>query len=500
MVKAMRFVLANINHETNTFSPVPTPLSSFAVGRSEGKPVAGAEAVNTFRGTNTALAAFIDLAEEAKAEISLPIAGTAAPSGLVKDIAFNAMAGAVCEAVRTGCDAAFLDLHGAMVTEGHDDGEGELLSRIRKIAPDLPIAVALDFHANISPTMVEKATVISGYQTYPHIDTYQTGARCGRLLVRALRGEVNLKMVWGRLPMLTHTLCQSPRRQPMKDIMERGLEAQRAGLVLDTSVFAGFPMADIPYVGLTVVVVAADDLHAAERLRNELMRMAWERRQDFVYKVEPVADSIARAKRLEGGPIVLVDHGDNVFSGGTQDVMETVAEALRQGLTDMAVGPIWDPESVMQMVRAGVGSRVTLQLGGKTDMPALGLKGKPLKIEGRVRRITDGLYKVTCPMDTGLMLNHGLSAVLDTGGAEILVCSERMEPYDLGVFRHAGIEPTAKRYLLIKSREHFRAGFEPIAKHIVLVAGPGVTGSDYGLFPFKKIPRPIYPLDSDMKL
>ncbi|OGP56241.1 MAG: ABC transporter substrate-binding protein, partial [Deltaproteobacteria bacterium RBG_13_52_11b] len=339
MAKKMRFVLVNINHETNTFSPVPTPLSSFAVGRPEGKPVSGAEAVNAFRGTNTALAAFIDLAEEAKAEISLPVAGTAAPSGAVKDAAFNAMADAVCEAVRTGCDAAFLDLHGAMVTEGHDDGEGELLSRIRKITPDLPIAVALDFHANISPTMVEKATVISGYQTYPHIDTYQTGARCGRLLVRALRGEVNLRMVWGKLPMLTHTLCQSPRRQPMKDIMDRGLEAQRAGLVLDTSVFAGFPMADIPYVGFTVVLVAADDLHAAERLRNDLMRMAWERRQDFVYKVEPVADSMARAKRLEGGPIVLVDHGDNVFSGGTQDVMDTVEEALRQGLTDMAVGP-----------------------------------------------------------------------------------------------------------------------------------------------------------------
>jgi microcystin degradation protein MlrC len=500
MAKAKRFVLANINHETNTFSPVPTPLSSFAIGRPDGKPAAGAEALNIFRGTNTALAAFIDLAEEVRAEILLPVAGTAAPSGPVKDAAFNTMADAVCEAVRTGCDAAFLDLHGAMVTEGHDDGEGELLSRIREIVPDLPIAVALDFHANVSPTMVEKATIISGYQTVPHIDTYQTGARCGRLLLRALRGEVKPQTVWGRLPMLTHTLCQSPRRQPMKDIMERALEAQRTGLVLDASVFGGFPMADIPYVGFTVLIIAGDNLTPAGRLRDDLMRMAWERRRDFVYEGELVADSIARAKRLEGGPVVLVDHGDNVFSGGTQDVMETVAEVLRQGLTDMAIGPIWDPESVRQMVKMGVGNRVKLQLGGKTDMPSLGLKGKPLEVEGKVRRITDGLYKVTCPMDTGLMLNHGLSAVLDTGGAEILVSSERMEPYDLGVFRHAGIEPTAKRYLLIKSREHFRGGFEPIARHIVLVAGPGVTSSDYRLFPFKKIPRPIYPLDRDMQL
>jgi len=496
----MRFVLANINHETNTFSPIPTPLSSFAIGRPDGKPVAGAEAADAYRGTNTALAAFIDLAEEVKAEISLPVAGTAAPSGLVKDEAFDAMAEAVCDAVRTGCDAAFLDLHGAMVTESHDDGEGELLSRIREIAPDLPIAVALDFHANISPTMVEKATVISGYQTYPHIDTYQTGTRCGRLLLRTLRGEIMPRVVWGRLPMLTHTLCQSPARQPMKDIMDRALEAQKTGLVLDASVFGGFPMADIPYVGLTVLIIAEDNLAVAERLRNDLMGMAWERRADFVFQVEPVAVSIARAKRLKDGPIVLVDHGDNVFSGGTQDVMETVKETLSQGLTDMAVGPIWDPESVMQMIQAGVGSRVKLRLGGKTDVPSLGLKGRPLEVEGMVRRITDGLYKVTCPMDTGLILNHGLSAVLDTSDAEILVCSERMEPYDLGVFRHAGIEPTAKRYLLIKSREHFRAGFEPIARHIVLVSGPGVTSSDYRLFPFKRLPRPIYPLDRDMLL
>jgi microcystin degradation protein MlrC len=496
----MRFVLANINHETNTFSPVPTPLSSFAIGRPGGKPVAGAEAVDAFRGTNTPLAAFIDLAGELNAEILLPVAGTAAPSGPVKDSAFDAMADALCDAVRTGCDAAFLDLHGAMVTESCDDGEGEILSRIRKIAPDLSIAVALDFHANISPTMVEKATVISGYQTYPHTDTYQTGARCGRVLLRSLKGEVMPRRVWGRLPMLTHTLCQSPARQPMKDIMVRALEAQKSGLVLDASVFAGFPMADIPYVGFAVLIIAGDHLPDAERLRDDLMGMAWERRADFVFQVEPVADSIAKAKRLKEGPIVLVDHGDNVFSGGTQDVMETVAEALRQGLTDMAVGPIWDAESVRQMIRSGVGNRVKLQLGGKTDMPSLGLKGKPLEVEGLVRRITDGLYKVTCPMDTGLILNHGPSAVLDTGDAEILVCSERMEPYDLGVFRHAGIEPTAKRYLLIKSREHFRAGFEPIARHIVLVSGPGVTGSDYGLFPFKKIPRPIYPFDRDMRL
>jgi microcystin degradation protein MlrC len=496
----MRFVLATMSHETNTFSPIPTPLASFAIGRPDGLPISGAEAIETYRGTNTPLCAFIDLAEAEGAEILLPAAGVAAPSGLVRDQAFDTMADAVCKSVEAGCDGAFLDLHGAMVTESHDDGEGELLRRIREIAPGLPIAVALDFHANLSPTMVDNATVITGYRTYPHVDTYETGARCGRTLLRTLKGEITPRMVWGKLPMLTHTLCQSPARQPMKDIMNRTIEAEATGTVLNASVFGGFPMADIPHVGFSVLIVADGDVSQAEPLRDDLLEMAWTRRADFVFQVEPVAASIARARRLEKGPIVLVDHGDNVFSGGTQDVMETVAEAFSQRLTNMAVGPIWDPESVGQMIHAGVGTRVKVQLGGKTDMPSLGLKGKPLEVEGTIRRITDGRYKVTCPMDTGLLLNHGLSAVLDTGDAEILVCSERMEPYDLGVFRHAGIEPTAKRYLLIKSREHFRAGFEPIARHIVLVSGPGVTASDYKLFPFKKIPRPIYPLDRDMHL
>lgn len=496
----MRFVLSAIKHETNTFSPIPTPLASFAIGRPDGVPMAGHDAVKALRGTNTPLSAFIDLAEKEGAEIVLPVAAEAAPSGLVSDEAFDKMADDVCEAVRKDCDAVFLDLHGAMVTESYDDGEGELLHRIRKVAPDLPIAVALDFHTNMSPAMAANATVIAGYLTYPHVDTYECGMRCGRTLLQALKGQVKPKIVWDKRPMLTHTLRQLTSVQPLKDILDRAIAAEAGGNVLNASVFGGFPLADIPHVGFSAVIVADDHTSAAEQLSNELLDMAWDRRADFEFDIEPVADSIARAKTLDERPIVLVDHGDNVFSGGTQDVMDTVAEAVGHGLSDMAIGPIWDPKSVTEMIEAGVGAEVTLQLGGKTDMPAIGLKGKPLKVHGTVHRITDGRYKVTCPMDTGMILNHGRSAVLDTGQAEILVCSERMEAYDLGVFRHAGIEPTAKRYLLIKSRHHFRAGFEPIAKHIVYLAGSGVTSSDYSLFQFTKIPRPIYPLDRDMRL
>ena len=495
----MRFVAAMMKHETNTFSPVPTPLAAFAVGRPGGVPPEGAAAIEAFGGTNTGIAAYIDLAREAGAELVVATAGNAAPSGPVADTAFEHFADRICRAVDQGCDALFLDLHGAMVTDSRDDGEGALIDRVRAIAPDLPVAVSLDFHTNMSAAMIEGATVVTGYRTYPHIDMYETAERAGRILLQSLAGEADPRIVWGKRPMLTHTLRQSPSVAPMKPIMDRARAAEAEGTVLAASVFGGFPMADIPHVGLTAVLVADGEagLARARALREALLDEVWEQRADFVYEVEPVADAIAHAKALEGGPIVLVDHGDNVFSGGTQDVMATVEEALRQGLSNMAVGPIWDPESAQSMIAAGVGAELTLSLGGRTAMPALGLEGRPMKISGRVKRITDGRYVVTCPMMTGLTLDHGASAVLDTGAAEILVCSERMEAFDLGVFRHAGIEPTAKRYLLIKSRQHFRAGFEPIARHIVLLSGPGVTSSDYSLFDYRNVPRPLYPLDRE---
>lgn len=490
----MRFVLARVQHETNTFSPVPTPLGAFAAPL-QSEYMSGDAAVHTFTGTNTALAGFINFAQELGAEVELPVAANAAPSGPVEDDAFDHMTEDLCNSVQGGCDAILLDLHGAMVTRSHSDGEAELLRRLRGLAPEIPIAVSLDFHANLSSGLVEHATVIAGYRTYPHVDMYETATRVTRMLEPVLKGAKPPRMVWGKCPMLTHTLRQSPADQPMKQIMDRAIEASERDSIIDVSVFGGFPLADIPHVGLAALVVEKPGYDTATELVENLLEMSWARRAEFVYRVEPVSVSLEQASRLEGGPIVLVDHGDNVNSGGTQDVMATIAQALDQGLDDMAVGPIWDPAAVQTMIAAGVGESVNLDLGGKTDMPALGLEGKPLALQGTVRNITNGCYEVTCPMLTGVTLDHGPSAVLDIGPAEILVCSKRVEPFDLGVFRHAGIEPTEKHYLLIKSRQNFRAGFEPIAAHTVFLAGPGVASSDYSLFRFANVPRPLYPLD-----
>ena len=484
-----RVVVAMMMHETNTFSPVPTPLASF-------RPLAGAAAIEEFRDTNTQLGGFLHVADEMAAEIIVPIAAGAHPSGYVERAAYEDMCEAIVGAIRGGCDAAFLALHGAMVAEHVDDGEGELLRRIRAVAPRLPVAVGLDFHAHMTAPMVDNATVIAGYRTYPHLDMGETAQRAGRTLVRALGGEVAPVMVWGSRPMMTSTLEHTPSRQPMKDVMDMAIAAEARGAVLNASVFGGFPHADIPHISCSAVVVGDRNSDNGRALLDHLLDMAWQRREAFLYKGAPLAGQIARARALGDGPIVLVDHGDNTASGGTQDVMSVVAEALRQGLSDVVAGPICDPASVARLLAAGTAASVTLPLGGVVDMPQINLPGKPLTVTGRVTRITDGEFVVTGPMATGTRVRMGKTAVLDTGSMQIVVSERRSEPFDLGVFTHCGIDPRRKRYVLIKSRQHFRAGFEPIARHIVLCDGDGCTSSDLRLFTYKNRRRPLYPFEA----
>ena len=491
-----KIVIAMMMHETNTFSPVPTPIESF--GRMGA--MSGPAAIAELTGTNTQAGGFIGVAQEIGAEFTLPMAASANPSGLVQKAAYEQMCEAIVGEIRKGCDAAFLALHGAMVVEHFDDGEGELLRRIRAMAPDLPIAVGLDFHAQMTAAMIDNATVVTGYRTYPHIDMGHTAQRAGRTLVRALNGEIAPKMVWGFRPMLTSTLSHTPSRQPMKDIMDRANAAEDTGQVLNASVFGGFPQADIPHLSCSAVIVCDKRTAEGEILLNSLLDMAWERREAFLYTGEALSAQVARAKTLDGGPIILADHGDNTASGGTQDVMSVIAEAMKQGLKDVAAGPIWDPANVAKMIEAGIGATVTLELGGKIDMPQLNLKGKPLRVTGTVKCITDGEFTVTGPMATGTRIRMGRTAVLDTGKMQIVVSERRSEPFDLGVFTHCGIDPRRKKYVLIKSRQHFRAGFEPIAKHIVMCDGDGVTSSDLKLFDYKNRRLPLYPFEPDLQL
>ena len=482
-----------MQHETNTFSPVPTPWEAFG----NGGPLLGRDAADAIRGTAVPMAAFLDLAREANAEVVTPVAAWANPSGPVDGAAYDRITGLVCDAVRGGCDAVMLDLHGAMVVEGRtDDGEGTLLERIRAIAPQVPIAVSLDLHANVTDRMVRHCDVVAGYKTYPHVDGYDAGRLAGRILLRALAGEVRPVMAWGNRPLLAHTLRQNTSEGAMRDFVEAARAAERAGM-LAASAFGGFQQADIAEAGISAVVVADGDRAAAQAACDAILDTAWRRREDFVYRGRPLADALAEAKRLgeSGGPVLLLDHADNCASGATQDTMHVLGAALAMGMTGIAVGPIRDAEAVARMVEAGIGNRVTLPVGGKVDMPAIGRKGEPLQLSGIVRNITDGEYTITGPTFTGMRCYMGRTAVLDTGAAQVVVTERNQEPWDRGVFESVGIRPEKQRYLLLKSRMYYRPVFLPLAKGAVLCDGVGVASSDWKQFAYRKVRRPIYPLD-----
>jgi len=491
---AMRFVVAQMQHETNTFSPVPTPWEAFG----KHGPWLGREALEAVEGTRVPMAAFVDLAREARAEIVTPVAAWAHPSGPVDGAAYDRICALIRDAVRAGCDAVLLDLHGAMVVEGRtDDGEGTLLEAIRAVAPRMPIAVSLDLHANVTERMVRNCDVIAGYKTYPHVDGYEAAALAGGVLLRYLKGEVRPVMAWGNRPLLAHTLRQNTGEAPMRDFVAAARAAERAGMLAATA-FGGFQLADIPEAGISAVVVADGDRAAAQAACDAILDAAWRRKEDFVYRGRPLEEALAEAKRLadaSGGPVLLLDHADNCMSGATQDSMHVLDAALRMGLAGIAMGPVRDPEAVARMVEAGIGNRVTLAVGGKADMPAIGRKGQPMELTGVVRNVTDGEYTITGPQFTGTRCYMGRTAVLDTGKAKIVVTERNQEPWDRGVFESAGIRPEDARYLLLKSRMYFRPVFLPIAKGAVLCDGVGVASSDWKQFDYRKVRRPIYPLD-----
>ncbi|MGH8681197.1 MAG: M81 family metallopeptidase, partial [Burkholderiales bacterium] len=475
---AKRFVVAQVKHETNTFSPIGTPLTAFGHGNG---PLHGEEAKRALAGTNSPFAAFLDVAAREGAEAVTPIAAESWPSNRASRETFEALVRPLEDAVRRGCEAVLLDLHGAMVVEGADDAEGEILRRVRRIAPQVPVAVTLDYHTNLSPETVAAATVITGYKTYPHVDMYEAGRLAGEILARSLRGEVAPVMAWGWLPVIPSIMRHAPEDGPSGDIVALAREAERAGRVLAATLLPAFAHADTPYTGCSAVVVGdarRGGRAAAQAVCDAMLKIAWDRRQEYVYRPAPLAESVARAKRLgeqaPAGPVLLVDHCDNCGSGGAQDVMKVVGEIVRQGLDDVAIAPIRDPRAVAQMVEAGVGANVTLALGGKTDMPSIGLAGRPLELAGRVAAITDGEIVFTGPMYTGVRSHLGRTAVLDTGRVRIVVTERHHEPFDLVIYRHCGIEPTRVRYLMLKSRIHYRAGFKPIAAHIVECQGEGV--------------------------
>ena len=490
----MKLTVGMFKHETNTFSPVPTRWEDFGPGG----PLFGDAAYKALRHSGYGLSGLLEVAEEMGAEIAVPIAARALPSAPVEREAFERLSDILCHAALS-CDAMLLDLHGAMVAEGVEDGEGELLARIRRVRPGLPIGVSLDSHANLSDLFIANCTVMTSYRTYPHTDMPATGRMAARMLRDVLEGRLDPITVVRRCPMLPDMVKCITDSEPMSLLIEAAAKAERDGMPCVT-VFTGFPLADTADTGLCVLATSNGDPAGAAAVAQEIVDLAWSLRDRFTTPtIEPLADSIERAAAIGAGdgegPVILADMSDNCHSGGTMDSMAVVAAALDRGLDGILAGPICDPEAVARMIEAGVGASITIDVGGKRPIPALREPLQPVQLTGTVRSIALGRFTVEGPIFTGMPVDLGRWAVLETGRLTLLVSEARVEALDPLQYRMFGLEPTRFRYVVLKSKTNHRPTFLPLARANVECLGPGVATLDLHALDFRHVRRPIFPLD-----
>ena len=496
---AGKWVIARFQHETNTFSPIPTPLEAF-------NPRWGEDAYHDQKNARTAMGAFIQIAQEENVEIITPVIAYANPSGTVCAQAYDKICDSIVAAVQEGCDAILLDLHGAMVSEEAVDGEGTLLQRIRAIAPNIPLAVALDLHGNVTPAMVQHSDVMVSFKTYPHIDMYETGVHAGKLLKKMLQGDVSPSIAFRQVPVLSHTLRSNTNEGAMKAVVDAAIEMESRPGVLGISIMAGFSLADFEGAGMSVIVVADQHIDPSNAIAyavaDELQNMILAQADGFVYESTPIEVALMRAATIaqtaDKGPVLLLDHSDNVMSGGTCDTTDILEAALQYGLSNIAAGPIADPETVKKLIKVGLNQEVTIELGNKSGWMSKGKARPPLKLTGIVKAISDGKITVTGPIFNGSILNMGPSVLFQTKDVDIVISSARVEPYDIAVMTSLGIQLESKSFVLLKSRMYCRPVFFPISKGFVECDSDqgGPTSSNYDWFDIKHIRRPIYPLDA----
>jgi microcystin degradation protein MlrC len=488
----VRLFLAMLSHETNTFSNVPTDRVQFEARHLH----YGGEIVETFRGTGTCLGGMIAAAERLGARLVPSVAAAASPAGRVtRDIYTHVKDRMLADLRAAGpVDGVLLDLHGAMVPEGLDDGEGDVIAAVRAVVgPAVPIAVTLDLHGNLTEAMVRGADLLHGYKTYPHVDMAERGVEAVERLAEAVGKRIRPTSAFRRPPLMPPIGAQRTAVGPMRRLYDMADEMERDPRVLSISIFAGFPYADIPEAGLGIYVVTDGDAALAEELAERLSRTAWAHRHEFVHTGLPVPEAVRRALAAEGQPIVLADMADNTGGGAAGDGTEILRELVRVGARSAVVACLWDPAAVQECVRAGVGARVTLDVGGKVD----DRHGAPLRVTGLVRTLSDGRFVHKGPMGRGLPGRLGTTAVLDVDGVKVILISYRWQTLDPEMLRFVGLEPLDHKIVVVKSTIHYRAAFEPLAREIVEVDAPGLSSSNLDRFRFERVRRPIFPLDPE---
>ncbi|WP_437127624.1 M81 family metallopeptidase [Rhodovibrio sodomensis] len=472
--------VAGFQHETNTFAPVKADFDAFAVPGAWPGLLRGAEVIAGTRGRNLPIAGFCEAAERAGHTL-LPLSWTAAsPSAQVTDDAFARIANQILEDLsqQVGLDAVYLDLHGAMVTEREADGEGALLAQVRALVGDqLPVVASLDLHANVSRAMVDRADALISYRTYPHVDMAETGARALAQLDGLFNGTAGRATAFRQIPFLIPLTAGCTLSEPGRGVYARLAEIEEARPGVMLSFNCGFPPADVPDAGASVIAHARDQT-TADAAADDLAAYVTEREDAFGADILPAGSAVTQAielVRARRGPVVLADTQDNPGAGGNGDTTGLLRELLAQGASGVLAGLLHDPDAARAAHDAGEGAVIEVSLGGRTPGDT------PLDVGVKVAAVGDGQVTGVGPFYRGARLQLGPCALLalDGGRVRVAVVSRKLQAADRAPFLHLGADPAEAAILALKSSVHFRADFGPIASDILIAAAPGPNPVDH---------------------
>lgn len=482
-----RIAVGGFLHETNTFAPTRADYAAFLHGGGWPALSEGADVLRVMRGINVGLAGFISEAEARGWDLIPTVACGASPSAHVTKDAFERITARIVDGLASAghLDAVYLDLHGAMVAEHVDDGEGEILARVRKvIGRELPLVVSLDLHANVTREMVDHADALIAYRTYPHIDMADTGRAAARHLALLLQTTTRFAKAFREIPFLIPISWQCTNDQPAKGIYQR-LAALESPDVPTLSFAPGFPAADFPGCGATVFAYGRTQQHA-DSAADAMAALVTRHETDFDGRIWSADDGVRHAMaqaKTATRPIIIADTQDNPGAGGDSDTTGMLRALVRNKAVNAATGVIWDPVSARAAHDAGEGARVTLALGGKSGIPG----DAPFVAEFTVEKLSDGRLIAPGPYYGGREMEMGLSACLRIDDIQVVVASHKAQLADQALYRYVGIEPTQKSILVNKSSVHFRADFEPIAEMLMICAAPGAMPADPATLPWTNL-------------
>ncbi len=487
-----RVGIASLMHESNTFYPISTTREMFR----DTCLVSGREVISHWGEAHHEIGGMLEVLPSQGLETVPLLTATAMPSGPVEEQAYEGILGEILDRISgQSLDGLLLALHGAMVAEHVRDADGRTASTIRRlVGPDLPIVMTLDLHANVSPLMIESVTAATIYRTYPHLDQRERGREAARILARTMEGAIRPVQSLVKPPLCISILAQATGREPMAGLYRRMEELIEQDGVVSASIAPGFAYADVEEMGPAFLVVTDGDRPLARKAALGLAQRAWELREDLTLLGTPVSRAVEEAMGAEAGPVTLLDVGDNVGGGSPADGTLILQEVIRTG-SGPALVVLFDPAAVQACVSSGVGTEVSLRVGGKSD----GLHGPPIPIRGRVRCLHDGSFVEDEPRHGGARFNNqGLTALVETDeGHAVVLTSLRMAPMSLEQVLSLGIKPKSYRILVAKGAIAPVAAYEPVSSRMIYADTPGITSANPAHFEYRHRPRPLYPFEPE---